>query len=243
VRENACSSTPVFDLSNVKVKDDQVGDAWMIQSEPDAEEWGYSSQAAEPDRKVEVPEFWILAWNDTGELEEAEGFWTKADRRQRAIDLLEDNWSVTYSTVALMAEQRIQEVLEQNTLKRQRIEQDIREHQRRLHGMVGCERCSQLVREYRATLSPSERTVGDPVQNLVAKVAKEQEGIDTLRRKLYRDQPRRLRFQELQAEWIDLQVSYSHMSNEQLKEAHGRWLYNLKDEDKRIWNEFIDDVE
>jgi hypothetical protein len=216
VRANKSSSTPMFDLTKVKIKGE------------------------------EIPQFWILAWDARGELEETEGYWTEADRQRRAIDLLEANWTVTYSTAALQADRRIQDVLRYWRDMRQNAEQDLREHaEANPTGCpVGCEQCANLLRQYDATLSPSERAEGErktAEAKALAKKQAEDAGIEALRRKMNDTAAREARFRELQAEWIDaLQlIDNPSWSDDERQERHGRWLYNLSDDDKNIWDEFV----
>lgn len=298
MRENASSSTPVFNLSNVKIKGEDLpndvrvtreicdadagrasifvevrktlhGDMHVFRGQTSGDvEFGIVSGDervfTERDdlRAVEVPQFWILAWDPKGELEESEGFWTKEQREERAIGWLETGWTVTYSTAALQAVRRIEDVLRYWRDMRQSAEEDLREHaETNPTGCpVGCEQCANLLKAYDATLTPSERAEGERKTEQATQGDAEHAEQRLLERAMlagesYRKakeifpwlQPeaslevRQDRFKVLQAEWIDaLQlIDNPSWTDDERTEAHGRWLYNLSDTDKAIWNEFV----
>lgn len=110
----------------------------------------------------EVPQFWILPCSPSGELEDPEGYWTKEDRQRRAIIFLEMGWSVAYSVAALQTPQRIKTVLQYWQDRRRDAKRALQKHQHFTGSCpVDCERHAQLLREYDATLAPSDRVEGE----------------------------------------------------------------------------------
>lgn len=111
----------------------------------------------------EVPQFWILAQDREGMLADSRGYWTKRDQHQEALELLDDGWSVTFSTAGLQSPERIATVIRYWSDMRKDAEDNLRDHaEANPTGCpVGCEQCANLLREYDATLTPSERAEGE----------------------------------------------------------------------------------
>lgn len=112
---------------------------------------------------AEVPQFWILFMDKYGMIEDPEGYWTKKDRQDRAIELLEDGHQVIYTTASLMHEPSIRRVQKYWSDRKQNAENDLREHAEAnpMGCRIGCEQCANLLKQYDATLSPSERAEGE----------------------------------------------------------------------------------